>query len=238
VLVMELLFTFSRWVNFLIISLVVVVSLIVVLYLDDIRKRPQTLAWGIVEKVSITGTLAFFLLECMFEINVPLPVNLILASVFIGVPLLIVDKVKNRKSTETNDTAILTINFDKPLETLADLEEIENHGGSTEQLFKKMKSDITSLVEKIATTEFSTRQPEDTSYSICIDAKWGSGKTSFMNITKTESINRLKNKLVWIDYNPWNFGNENELIQDFFNTLNSGIYDKHGVKIFSSLNTQ
>ena len=55
------------------------------------------------------------------------------------------------------------------------------------------------------------------SFVIGIDGVWGSGKTSFVNLI-TEHLITDKNVLL-IEFNPWNFSDQNELIREFFNAL-------------------
>jgi len=56
---------------------------------------------------------------------------------------------------------------------------------------------------------------------IGISGSWGSGKTSIVNMTKyfikKENIN--SNKLIIMEFNPWNFSQQNQLIFQFFNEL-------------------
>lgn len=64
------------------------------------------------------------------------------------------------------------------------------------------------------------------SHVIGIYGKWGSGKTSFINMAlehvEKKSIDFAKNeKPVIINFNPWNFSNQNQLINQFFNQLSN-----------------
>ena len=105
-----------------------------------------------------------------------------------------------------------------------------------------------------------------------INAPWGGGKSSFIQITKEEILQTKKGKLIfqtdkngnvnvkdfnkqatfikkintlldtdilldlkikagdtiWIDFNPWNFGNQTELLQNFFDTLDFEISKFYG----------
>jgi predicted KAP-like P-loop ATPase len=60
----------------------------------------------------------------------------------------------------------------------------------------------------------------DDSISIGLFGEWGSGKTSLINLT-LEEIKVLSAQQVplIIKFNPWNFSDQNQLIQQFFNEL-------------------
>lgn len=48
--------------------------------------------------------------------------------------------------------------------------------------------------------------------------EWGSGKTSILNLTFSE-IKKEKDNWIFIDFNPWHFSNQDNLILQFFNRL-------------------
>jgi predicted KAP-like P-loop ATPase len=51
------------------------------------------------------------------------------------------------------------------------------------------------------------------SFVIGVEGKWGSGKTSFINLV----LGQLdKNSTVYFTFNPWNFSDETSLLRDFF----------------------
>lgn len=60
----------------------------------------------------------------------------------------------------------------------------------------------------------------DDSISVGLFGEWGSGKTSLINMTLEEikSISSQREPLI-IKFNPWNFSDQNQLIQQFFNEL-------------------
>lgn len=55
------------------------------------------------------------------------------------------------------------------------------------------------------------------SFVVGIEGIWGSGKTSFVNMVLKELEGN--ENLLFINFNPWNFSGQNELIMDFFSTL-------------------
>lgn len=61
---------------------------------------------------------------------------------------------------------------------------------------------------------------QDDSISVGLFGEWGSGKTSMINMTLEEikSIS-AKNEPLIIKFNPWNFSDQNQLVQQFFNEL-------------------
>ena len=65
-------------------------------------------------------------------------------------------------------------------------------------------------------------------YAISLQGKWGCGKTSVLNMA-VEEIRLLsesleeKNKIVIIEFNPWNFTDTSQLINQFFVTLTNSL---------------
>ena len=64
---------------------------------------------------------------------------------------------------------------------------------------------------------------EDESFVIGLYGKWGQGKTSIVNMLKeflSEEANIGKDKLpIIIEFNPWNFSEQSQLISAFFNEI-------------------
>lgn len=60
----------------------------------------------------------------------------------------------------------------------------------------------------------------DDSISVGLFGEWGSGKTSLINMTLEEikSLSSQREPFI-IKFNPWNFSDQNQLIQQFFNEL-------------------
>ena len=58
------------------------------------------------------------------------------------------------------------------------------------------------------------------SISIGLFGEWGSGKTSIINMTLEEiTSSQTSTKPFIIKFNPWNFSDQNQLVQQFFNEL-------------------
>lgn len=66
---------------------------------------------------------------------------------------------------------------------------------------------------------------ESESFVVGIEGKWGSGKTSLINLVleELESENILK-----IHFNPWNFSDQNELVTDFFDSIADALKGHRG----------
>jgi KAP family P-loop domain len=74
------------------------------------------------------------------------------------------------------------------------------------------------LAEKIKASNF------DKAFAIGVNGKWGSGKTSFINLLKGKLP---KDDLLMIDFNPWNSQSPKAIIQDFFETVQEAIRPYH-----------
>lgn len=66
------------------------------------------------------------------------------------------------------------------------------------------------------------------SFVIGIEGEWGSGKTSFVNMSK--EVLSESDDVILIDFNPWNFANQDEIIKDFFLHLSNKLESK-GIKV-------
>ncbi len=71
----------------------------------------------------------------------------------------------------------------------------------------------------------------------CIDGNWGSGKSTLIQLLK-ESLSKFNNKAdskykepVWLDFNPWLYNNQDELIKDFFSDFKQKSYENWGIDL-------
>lgn len=71
------------------------------------------------------------------------------------------------------------------------------------------------LAKKIAS--LISQYTEHESFVIGIDGPWGSGKTSFVNLINEQL--QTDETILLIEFNPWNFSDQNELIKEFFSGL-------------------
>lgn len=62
---------------------------------------------------------------------------------------------------------------------------------------------------------------DEDSLTIGIIGEWGSGKTSFINMT-LETLRKNKDYII-VNFNPWNISTRKQLISDFFNQLSNEI---------------
>jgi len=72
--------------------------------------------------------------------------------------------------------------------------------------------------------QFDTRD----NYAVSLQGKWGCGKTSVLNMTIEEirrqcSENDANNKVEIVEFNPWDFRDANQLINQFFLTLSNSL---------------
>ena len=75
-----------------------------------------------------------------------------------------------------------------------------------------------SLAKKILVSHF------EKSFAIGINAKWGFGKTSFIDLLKR----KVKDEnIIEINFNPWNSQTPQAIIRDFFNTVEEKIREHH-----------
>jgi len=74
-------------------------------------------------------------------------------------------------------------------------------------------------------------------FCVGINGKWGSGKTSFLNILelnisqKAQTLDKTKRPLI-IKFNPWLFSDQYQLVDQFFRQLSDGLKsDFHNANI-------
>lgn len=75
-----------------------------------------------------------------------------------------------------------------------------------------------SVVEKIEKSRF------DAAFAIGVNAPWGMGKTSFINLI-IKNLNKENN--IVVKFNPWDCQNPEAIIKDFFNSLQEEIRPYH-----------
>lgn len=83
-----------------------------------------------------------------------------------------------------------------------------------------------SFAKRLANSIMSFKTEE--TYAIALQGKWGCGKTSVLNMTieEIEKANRdtgEQDRLIVIRFNPWNFTDTTQLINQFFVTLSNSL---------------
>ena len=99
-----------------------------------------------------------------------------------------------------------------------------------ELLFKNLWLTIQSLSDLLK--EFLK---EDKRAVICLDGKWGSGKSSTINILKNNFGIPVSRKFVWIEYTTISYSNIHELINDFLTYLSRSLKKELDVDVDSEL---
>jgi len=91
------------------------------------------------------------------------------------------------------------------------IENIKDDSFQRSELAKK-------LIDKILNTK------NKNSFAIGIYGKWGSGKTSFLNLIKENTKDK---NVIEIDFNPWQNYDAKTILIDFFDTLKSHLSKEH-----------
>jgi hypothetical protein len=120
----------------------------------------------------------------------------------------------------------------------ADLSIGENSMFNTDKPINKISEDKlgrSSFAKQLANAimQFKTND----NYAISLQGKWGCGKSSVLNMT-IEEIGKLSEvvdnneKIIVVQFNPWNFTDTNQLINQFFLTLSNSLkFNDKGRKI-------
>lgn len=119
---------------------------------------------------------------------------------------------------------------DEPLRSLGEIQNIQGFMNNGD-IFSSFVSNTVALSKAVKDSSSYGKSAK----AICIDGSWGSGKTSLINIVKEELLTDSKKSVIWIDFNPWSFNNDNELIEDFFNTLNKKLKEEYEIDLGQNL---
>ena len=100
-----------------------------------------------------------------------------------------------------------------------------------------------NLVDLVTNSIIDSSKKDHDSFCIGIYAKWGYGKTSFMNFIK-EKLVKYNNKLSVIEFNPWIAKDQDTLLIDFFDTISEvaspeldNVLKRYRNKIFAGAGT-
>ena len=83
------------------------------------------------------------------------------------------------------------------------------------------RAGMAARVAEFINRSCGAENPCDESLVVGIEGEWGSGKTSFINLI-LENLKPEEPELpefLIIEFNPWNFSDQNELITDFFKSI-------------------
>lgn len=118
-------------------------------------------------------------------------------------------RMKNSElSNEENPIAQNNSIDDEPIETIEQIDKIRGH--------HRYRFIQFIYVIKYLENQITSEHVNKNCKVICLNAPWGSGKTTCQRIL----INKIdRTKKIIIDFNPWNYSDHTELIRDFFNTL-------------------
>ena len=95
-----------------------------------------------------------------------------------------------------------------------------------------------SFAKNLAKAVISYSKNDNFTISVC--GKWGSGKTSILNmmeeeIKKTTSSFPLEERPIIVHFNPWNYSDSSQLITQFFKSISSQLKHVDNNKIFTKL---
>ncbi|EAH5118478.1 NTPase, partial [Campylobacter coli] len=102
------------------------------------------------------------------------------------------------ENNQNKQEKLESVNIDKPIEK------------KEEDLFSR-----NSVAEQLNTIIKNYKEEDSITFGIIGD--WGSGKTSFVNMT-LEDFKDDENFII-VKFNPWNISTRKKLISDFFTTL-------------------
>ncbi|MDO6354360.1 P-loop NTPase fold protein [Caloramator sp. CAR-1] len=77
--------------------------------------------------------------------------------------------------------------------------------------------------KEIADMIIDAKQKSDNCFIFGINGRWGTGKTSLMNLIKCELI-KQNEKIYFFEFNPWNYKDEVAIISNFFNELKNIVF--------------
>ncbi|EAH6000806.1 NTPase [Campylobacter coli] len=102
------------------------------------------------------------------------------------------------ENNQNKQEKLESVNIDKPIEK------------KEEDLFNR-----NSVAEQLNTIIKNYKEKDSITFGIISD--WGSGRTSFVNMT-LEDFKNDENFII-VKFNPWNISTRKKLISDFFTTL-------------------
>lgn len=109
-------------------------------------------------------------------------------------------------------------------------EEEETKGFIKDEPIKEWNEDLLNrrqlakaLVERLINTKV-----DNEAFTLGITASWGDGKTSFIELMKRALEEEHKDKVIIMNFNPWLYGKEVDLLHIFFDELRRKIAHRNG----------
>ena len=101
--------------------------------------------------------------------------------------------------------------------------DISNNGFLIDEPISKEENDLLNrnVIAKDAINKLIATNPKYEAFTFGIIAKWGEGKTSFMNLMKEYLIKDYKNDCVIMNFNPWIYSKRSDLTHTFLNELSN-----------------
>lgn len=109
-------------------------------------------------------------------------------------------------------------------------EEEETKGFIKDEPIKEWNEDLLNrrqlakaLVDRLINTKV-----DNEAFTLGITASWGDGKTSFIDLMKLSLEKNYQDKVIIMDFNPWLYGKEVDLLHIFFDELRRKIAHRNG----------
>ncbi|WP_426479298.1 KAP family P-loop NTPase fold protein [Chryseobacterium sp. CBSDS_008] len=191
----------SYTLDFLIIGLVIISILIVIKLIPNKRITLLLLLIGgfYYYQRFINNHFEFLNFESLPQL-VYFDVVFLIVLIYLGTYLKYFDVKKNKEGN--------TLEEDSPIKNRND-DELDN-------LFSKTVEKIKDIIDK---------NSFETSYTIGINSEWGNGKSTILEMVKSE-LKENSDKII-VDFNPWMGFDKKVLIKDFFNSLSESLTENN-----------
>lgn len=123
---------------------------------------------------------------------------------------------------------------DDPLKSIDELRDIRARM-SDHNLFRNFEKTVDLVTKHIQGLDPYTKG--ESAITLCLDASWGSGKTSLIQVVHRQLFPDSSNfdidngGLSWITFKPWSFGSQDELVQGYFRGLAKVLVDNYGESV-------
>ncbi len=120
--------------------------------------------------------------------------------------------------------ALDTMDMNAPLQSMEKIKRIRSNVGD-DNLFASFEGKLIQIKNAIL-----NKKNIKFNRIFCINGSWGSGKTGLIKLLR-EALSKVLNKdkkyqePIWLDFNPWLYNNQDELVKDFFADLKQKTYE-------------